>query len=128
MENRQPYFQCNSGIKSKFIPYILATNVGGKNNIFTIVDAGSYHENPDLPLLSRESDHTIFCIRAEHSRMASLDFVNYAVKENLLFNGAVVVTEALVDSKNAVNFGSFDYIVPSGFAAIKSSIRRDKGL
>lgn len=94
---------------------------------YTLIDAGSYHENPDLPLLSREAEATIFCVRAEHSRMASLDFVNYAVNENLLFNGAVVITEALTDSKNAVNFGSFDYIVPSGFAAIKSSIRRDKG-
>ena len=79
-----------------------------------------------MPLLSREADNTIFCIRAEYSRMASLDFVNYAVKEKLLFKGAVVVTDAIVDSKNAVNFGSFDYIVPSGFAAIRSSIRRDK--
>lgn len=100
---------------------------GRTTDIYTIIDAGSYHENPDMPLLSREAENTIYCIRAEHSRMASLDFVNYAVKEKLLFNGAVVVTEALVDSKNAVNFGSFDYIVPSGFAAIKSSIRRDKG-
>ena len=99
-----------------------------KTEVYTLIDAGSYHENPDMPLLSREAETTIYCIRAEHSRMASLDFVNYAVKEKLLFNGAVVVTEALVDSKNAVNFGSFDYIVPSGFAAIKSSIRRDKGL
>lgn len=98
-----------------------------KSGVYTLIDAGSYHENPDLPLLSREVDATIYCVRAEHSRMASLDFVNYAVKEKLLFNGAVVVTEALTDSKNAVNFGSFDYIVPSGFAAIKSSIRRDKG-
>lgn len=106
---------------------IIKQNIGN-NTTYTIIDAGSYHENPDLPLLSREAENTIYCIRAEHSRMASLDFVNYAVKEKLLFNGAVVVTEAVVDSKNAVNFGSFDYIVPSGFAAIKSSIRRDKGL
>lgn len=101
---------------------------GRNTDTYTLIDAGSYHENPDMPLLSREAENTIYCIRAEHSRMASLDFVNYAVNEKLLFNGAVVVTEALVDSKNAVNFGSFDYIVPSGFAAIKSSIRRDKGL
>lgn len=100
---------------------------GKKTDLYTLIDAGSFHENPDIPLLSREAENTIYCIRAEHSRMASLDFVNYAVKENLLFNGAVVVTEAMTDSKNAVNFGSFDYIVPSGFAAIKSSIRRDKG-
>lgn len=96
--------------------------------VYTLIDAGSYHENPDIPILSREAENTIYCIRAEHSRMDSLDFVNYAVKEKLLYNGAVVITEAIVNSKNAVNFGSFDYIVPSGFAAIKSSIRRDKGL
>lgn len=101
---------------------------GRNTDIYTLIDAGSYHENPDMPLLSREAESTIYCIRAEHSRMASLDFVNYAVKEKLLFDGAVVVTDAIVDSKNAVNFGSFDYEVPSGFAAIKSSIRRDKGL
>lgn len=107
---------------------IIKSRKNNKSGIYTLIDAGSYHENPDLPLLSREADATIFCIRAEYSRMASLDFINYAVKENLLFNGAVVVTEALTDSKNAVNFGSFDYIVPSGFAAIRSSIRRDKGI
>lgn len=107
---------------------IIKERNGRNTDVYTLIDAGSFHENPDMPLLSREAENTIYCIRAEHSRMASLDFVNYAVKEELLFNGAVVVTEALVDSKNAVNFGSFDYIVPSGFAAIKSSIRRDKGL
>lgn len=106
---------------------IIKANKNVSEGKYILIDAGSYHENPDLPLLSREADATIFCVRAEHSRMASLDFANYAVKENLLFNGAVVVTEALTDSKNAVNFGSFDYIVPSGLAAIKSSIRRDKG-
>ena len=106
---------------------IIKQSKGRNTGSYTLIDAGSYHENPDLPLLSREAEATIFCVRAEYSRMASLDFVNYAVKEKLLFNGAVVVTEALTDSKNAVNFGSFDYIVPSGFAAIKSSIRRDKG-
>lgn len=107
---------------------IIKERKGRDTDIYTLIDAGSFHENPDMPLLSREVETTIYCIRAEHSRMASLDFVNYAVKEGLLFNGAVVVSEAVVDSKNAVNFGSFDYIVPSGFAAIKSSIRRDKGL
>lgn len=107
---------------------IIKERYGRSTDVYTLIDAGSFHENPDMPHLSREAENTIYCIRAEHSRMASLDFVNYAVKEKLLFNGAVVVTEALVDSKNAVNFGSFDYIVPSGFAAIKSSIRRDKGL
>lgn len=107
---------------------IIKERNGRNTDVYTLIDAGSFHENPDMPLLSREAESTIYCIRAEHSRMASLDFVNYAVKEKLLFNGAVIVTEALVDSKNAVNFGSFDYIVPSGFAAIKSSIRRDKGL
>lgn len=107
---------------------IIKERNGRNTDVYTLIDAGSYHENPDMPLLSREAENTIYCIRAEHSRMASLDFVNYAVKEKLLFNGAVIVTEAIVDSKNAVNFGSFDYIVPSGFAAIKSSIRRDKGL
>lgn len=107
---------------------IIKERQGRNTGVYTLIDAGSFHENPDMPLLSREAETTIYCIRAEHSRMATLDFVNYAVKENLLFNGAVVVTEAEVDSKNAVNFGSFDYIVPSGFAAIKSSIRRDKGL
>lgn len=107
---------------------VIKERSGRQTEIYTLIDAGSFHENPDMPLLSREAENTIYCIRAEHSRMASLDFVNYAVKEKLLFNGAVVVTEAIVDSKNAVNFGSFDYIVPSGFAAIKSSIRRDKGL
>lgn len=98
------------------------------DNGYTIIDAGSYHENPDLPLLSREAEQTIICIRADHSRIASLDFVNYAVNEHLLFNGAIIVTDATVDSKNAVNFGSFDYIVPSGLSAITSAIRRDKDI
>lgn len=126
-EQQKPYeiFRWNDNLE---LGEIIKERKARTTDIYTLIDAGSYHENPDIPLLSREAENTIYCIRAEHSRMASLDFVNYAVKEKLLFNGAVVVTEAIVDSKNAVNFGSFDYIVPSGFAAIKSSIRRDKGL
>ena len=37
-ENKYPYFQCSSGIKSKFIPYILAINVGGRNITLTTVN------------------------------------------------------------------------------------------
>lgn len=86
----------------------------------TITDVGDYHSNPELPLLSSKAEATIYCIRAEHSKMRSLDFINYAVKEGILKNGAVVVVQAQTNEDQLINFGAFDYEVPRGFKAIKS--------
>lgn len=85
---------------------------------YLLVDAGSYHENPDLPILSREADATIYCLRAEHSNLESLNFSNYLVEQKLIFNGAVVVAQAEIEQQQAVNFGSFDYKVPSGIGVV----------
>lgn len=86
-----------------------------EDDSYLLVDAGSYHENPDLPILSREADVTLYCLRAEHSNRGSLDFSNYLVEKKLIFNGAVVVAQAEIEQQQPVNFGSFDYKVPSGF-------------
>ena len=51
--------------------------------------------------------------------MRSLDFINYAVGEGLLTNGAVVVLNAKTNKKLPINFGAFDYDAPKGFGAVK---------
>jgi len=91
---------------------------------YVIIDGGSYHENPELPIISRESDATIYIIRAEHSSITSLDFANYAVQEKILYNGALVISQARINEEYNVSFGSFDYEVPSGFGVIKNIVKR----
>lgn len=95
------------------------------NGKYIIIDGGSYHENPELPMLSREADATIYTIRAQHSSLSSLDFCNYAVSENILFNGAVVICQAPVNKDHAVSFGNFDYETLSGFGVVKTVLRRN---
>ena len=56
--------------------------------------------------------------------MLSLDFCNYAVEENLISNGAVVICQAPVNKDYEVSFGSFDYEVPSGIGVIKNILRK----
>ena len=91
---------------------------------YLLIDGGSYHENPELPLLSREADATIYTIRAEHSSVLSLDFCNFAVQDKLLFNGAVVIVQAPVNKKYEVSFCNFDYEVPSSFGLIINQFKR----
>jgi len=92
---------------------------------YTLIDAGSYHENPELPILSREADTTLYCLRAEYSDLDSLDFSNYAVEQNLIFKGAMVVVQADINQRYAVNYGSFDYEVPSGLGVVFSMIKNN---
>jgi uncharacterized protein involved in exopolysaccharide biosynthesis len=82
-------------------------------------DEGDYHSNPKLPELSKNADATIYTFRAGKSQMRSLDFINYAVGEGLLTNGAVVVLNAKTNKKLPINFGAFDYDAPKGFGAVK---------
>ena len=92
---------------------------------YTLIDAGSYHENPELPILSREADTTLYCLRAEYSDLDSLDFSSYAVEQNLIFKGAMVVVQADINQRYAVNYGSFDYEVPSGLGVVFSMIKNN---
>ncbi len=87
-------------------------------------ELGCYHDNPDIPELSLKADATIYCIRADYSQMRSLDFVNYILKEGLLKNGAIVVTNAKTNENLTINFGAFDYEVPRGFDAVKSRAKK----
>jgi len=85
---------------------------------------GNYHANPLLPELSNQADTTIYLVRAGYSRMRSIDFIGYAVKEGLLKNGAVIVTDASTNETLPINFGAFDYEVPKGFNAVKSRAKK----
>lgn len=101
---------------------IISRNKG--NGKYIIIDAGSYHENPELPILSREADATIYTIRAQHSPLSSLDFCNFAVAEKILFNGAVVVCQAPVNSEHDVSFGNFDYETFSSVGMLKTVVKK----
>lgn len=90
----------------------------------TLTDAGDYHSNPKLPELSRQADATLYVVSAGVSRMRSLDFINYALDEGLLKDGAVIVTNAKTNKKLPINFGAFDYEVPGGFNAVKSRAKK----
>ena len=90
----------------------------------TLADVGDYHNNPKLPEQSQQADATIYVVSAGVSRMRSLDFINYALDEKLLKNGAVIVTNAKTNKKLPINFGAFDYEVPSGFDAVKSMAKK----
>ncbi len=89
-----------------------------------ITENGSYHDNPEMPEMSNKADATIYCIRAEVSQMRSLEFINYAISEGLLKNGAIVVTNAKTNENLDINFGAFDYQVPKGFNAVKSRAKK----
>lgn len=90
----------------------------------TITDAGDYHSNPQLPEQSQQADATIYIVRANESRMRSLDFINYALGDGLLKNGAVIVANAKTNKTLPINFGAFDYEVPGGFGAVKSRAKK----
>ena len=77
-----------------------------------------------MPELSKDADATIYTVNAGNSQMRSLDFIHYAIDEGLLKNGAVIVLNAKTNKKLPINFGAFDYEVPSGFNAVKSRARK----
>ncbi len=115
------YIEDSDGLLIKDLQEILKQK--GITDI-SINEAGCYHSNPDMPELSSKANATIYCIQAESSQMRSLDFINYAVNEGLLKNGAIVVTNAKTNEKLAINFGAFDYEVPKGFEAVKSRAKK----
>ena len=89
-----------------------------------ITEMGNYHNNPKMPELSLQADATLYCVQAGNSQMRSIDFIAYAVKEGLLKNGAVIVTNALTNEHLPINFGAFDYEVPKGLKAVKSRAKK----
>ncbi len=80
-----------------------------KSNGYLIADCGSYHSNPEMPLISQLSDITLWNVVMSVSQLKSIDFINYAIKEGLVKKGALVLTNASIDKNNKVNFGNFDY-------------------
>ncbi len=80
-----------------------------KNQGYLIVDCKSYHSNPEMPHISQLADITLWNITMNISKLKSIDFINYAIKEGLVKKGALVLTEARIDKNNSVNFGNFDY-------------------
>lgn len=117
-----------SGYDNEIVPNLVTdlqqaiANRGMKD--ITLITEGNYHKNPLLPELSNSADATIYVVRAGYSQMRSIDFIGYAVKEGLLKNGAVIVTEAKTNEALPINFGAFDYEVPKGFDAVKSRAKK----
>ena len=90
---------------------------------YLILDCCSYHSNPGMPLISSKVDIVLWNIVLEISTLKSVDFINYSIKEGLVRKGALVLTDALIDKNNQVNFGNFDNITSRNYPKI---IRRIK--
>lgn len=90
---------------------------------YLILDCGSYHTNPEMPLISSKADITLWNVTLRVSTVRSIDFINYSLKEGLVKKGALVLTDAYVDTKNQVNFGNFDHSHPTGLAGFMASLK-----
>ena len=90
---------------------------------YLILDCGSYHSNPEMPLISSKADATLWNVVLRVSTVKTLDFINYSLKEGLVKKGALVLTDAYVDMKNQVNFGNFDNKPLTGLAGLIASIK-----
>ncbi len=90
---------------------------------YLILDCGSYHTNPEMPLISSKVDITLWNVNLDISNFKSVDFINYALREGLVKKGALVLGNARVNKNNQVNFGTFDHSTPKGFATFLASIR-----
>ncbi len=89
---------------------------------YLIIDCGSYHTNPEMPLISNKVDVTLWNVIMSVSKLKSIDFINYAIKEDIVKDGALVLTDARIEKQNKVNFGTFDYSAPTGLAALAASM------
>ncbi len=94
-----------------------------KSNGYLIIDAGSYHTNPEMPLVSQRVDITLWNVTLKISKFKSVDFINYAIKEKIVKNGALVLTDAQIDKNNKISYGTFDYNAPSWIASLSASIK-----
>ncbi len=94
-----------------------------KTRGYLLIDCGSYHSNPEMPLISNYVDITIWNVVMNISKLKSIEFINYAINEGIVKNGALVLTDARIDKNNNVNFGTFDYSAPTGLAALTASIQ-----
>ncbi len=95
----------------------------GESDGFMVIDAGSYHTNPELPLISSKVDITLWSVVMHVSTLKSVDFINYALREHIVKEAALVLTDAKIDKAHQVSFGTFDYSAPTGFAALVANIR-----
>ncbi len=94
------------------------------SNGYLIVDCGSYHTNPEMPHISSKVGITLWNIVINVSNLKSVDFINYSLKEGLVKQGALVLTDARIDKKNQVNFGNFDYTPHTGFTALLAYLKQ----
>ncbi len=94
------------------------------SNCYLIVDCGSYHTNPEMPHISSKVDITLWNVVLDVSTLKSVDFINYSLKEGLVKQGALVLTEARIDKNNQVNFGKFDYTPPTFYATLVASLKQ----
>ncbi len=94
------------------------------SNGYLIIDCGSYHTNPEMPHISSKVDITLWEVVLDVSNLKSVDFINYVIKEGLIKEGALVLTEARIDKKNQVNFGKFDYTPPTFYATLVASLKQ----
>ncbi len=120
------------GEKCKFIKWTADSQNNQANQIeqydasngYLIVDCGSYHTNPEVPHVSSKVDITLWNVVLNVSDLKSVDFINFALKEGLIKQGALVLTEARIDKKNQVNFGKFDYTPPTFYATLVASLKQ----
>ncbi len=106
------------------IPSLSKKMISLKNdNSYLIIDAGSYHDNPELPLISDQADITIYCLRYNFSELVSVDFANYVEEEKLISNGAIVVVDAEIDENLRINFATFDYVESNSSNVIQKYIK-----
>ncbi len=89
---------------------------------YLVIDASSYHTNPEMPLISKQVDVTLWNIVMDVSELQSVDFINYAIEEEIVKKGALVLTESRIDKANNVSFGTFDYKEPTGIAALAAAM------
>ncbi len=94
-----------------------------KANGYLVINCGSYHSNPEIAYISQLVDITLLNVVMTVSKLKSIDFINYANKEGVIKEGALVLTNASIDKKNQVTFGTFDYTPPTGLAALAASMQ-----
>lgn len=93
------------------------------SDVYLILDCGSYHTNPEMPLISSKADITLWNVLLSVSTLKSLDFINYSLAEGLIKKGALVLSDAYIDKDNQINFGNFDYSSPTGLTGLLERIK-----
>lgn len=92
-------------------------------NGYLILDCGSYHSNPEMPLVSSKADLTLWNVMPSVSTLKSVDFINYSLKEGLVKNGALVLSNVHVDENDQISFGKFDTPSTTGLSSLLTKIK-----